>query len=68
MWFTTYNYYTVICYRYCIIFVHKYGCIHINDITNTEKVLDIPSKDMRIICRYVMRELKMLQLGVTILR
>ena len=33
-----------------IICVHKYGCIHIIGITNTEKIPDIPSKDVRILC------------------
>ena len=46
----------------------KYGCIHIFGITNTDKVLDIPSRDVKIIYKSVMWEPKILQVGVTILR
>ena len=41
--------------------MHKYGCIHIIVITNTETILDIPSRDVRIICMSGV-------VGVTILR
>ena len=35
--------------------MHKYGRIHIIGITNTEKILDIPSGDVRILCMSVVR-------------
>ena len=35
--------------------MHKYGCIHIIGITNTEKNIDIPSRDVRILCMSVVR-------------
>ena len=35
--------------------MHKYRCIHIIRITNTEKILNIPSSDVRILCMSVVR-------------
>ena len=48
--------------------MHKYGCIHIIGITNADKVIYIPSRDVRIIYKSVMWEPTILQVGVTLLR
>ena len=35
--------------------MHEYGCILIIGITKTEKILDIPSRDVMILCMSVVR-------------
>ena len=58
--FTTYSYYTVICYHECIIL----GYLHIMGIHKYNTKSEYPQH----ICRYVTFEPKSLQVGVTILR
>ena len=62
--FTTYSYYTVICYRSCIICVHNNGYLNIMGINKCNTI----SLDMMLIFSNVMCEQKRLQVGVTILR